>query len=54
MEKLHEKASIIQRFWRKKTSESVLPYYRDLFRNAAQGMQTMHTEDISKIDIEEV
>lgn len=52
MERLNQSATVIQRFWREKAKESILPYYRDLFRNASLGMQTMHTEDISGIDIE--
>ena len=51
MEKLNEKAQIIQKFWRNKASESVLPYYRNLFRNAAMGLHTMETEDISNVEV---
>lgn len=50
LEVLDEQATRIQRFWRKKTSQSVIPYYTHLFfRNPAINSRAAIEENIDQI-----
>lgn len=48
MDKLNEKATKIQKFWRKKTGESVIPYYSNMFfRNPAINSKIMIEQNLN-------
>jgi hypothetical protein len=60
MDKLNEKAKLIQRFWRRRRGETVIPYYRNMFfKNPAINSQNTQPNphvptDVDDIDISEI
>lgn len=56
LQKLNKNAAKIQRFWRRKSGESVIPYYSNMFfRNPAINSKAViekNLNDISEIDVQ--